>query len=280
MPLAQPQTDAEFNTILANAGTTPVIVDFFATWCGPCNNIAPIFKQISDLYPNLKFTKVDVDKCKETQAKNNITALPTFAAFLNGQKMDALRGASKDALEGFVRKWSENVPSQLDSPVPGQLDLLGFIDRAQCECLNEEDRNNFQVLLDGVGRLVSDCDEQLIINIQFNQPVKVHSLLIQGAAGAGPKKVKVFANTPTTLDFDKAQSSQGIQTLDFGDEPLQGLYYVKFQNVQSIQLFVEDNQAGSDKTIIEKLKLYGTPLQATNMQDFKRIAGKAGEASH
>lgn len=280
MPLAQPQTDAEFNTVLLNAGTTPVIVDFFAHWCGPCNAIAPTFKQLSDLYPNLKFAKVDVDKCKETQAKHSVSALPTFAAFLNGQKMDSLRGANKDALEGFVRKWSENVPSQLDSPVPGQLDLLGFIDRTQCECLNEEERNNLQNVLDGTGTLVSDCDEQLIINLRFNQPVKVHSLLIQGDGENTPKAVKIFVNTPTTLDFDKAQSSSGIQTLDFSGEPLQSLYYVKFQNVLSLQLFIENNRGGTDKTVVEKLKLYGTPLQATNMQDFKRVAGKAGEASH
>lgn len=84
MPLAHPQTDSEFNTLLVNAGTCPLVVDFFATWCGPCSAIAPAFETLSGLYTNLKFVKVDVDKCKETAAKYKVSAMPTFIVLING----------------------------------------------------------------------------------------------------------------------------------------------------------------------------------------------------
>ena len=77
MPLLHPNSDSEFNNVLLKAGTTPVIVDFFATWwyvlyrilelykfSGPCNMIAPFFNELSTKYPQLTYAKVDGDKLK------------------------------------------------------------------------------------------------------------------------------------------------------------------------------------------------------------------------
>src|SRR5699024_1174881 len=101
--------------------------------------------------------------------------------------------------------------------------------------------NNLRhALLPGSGfYLESDCDEQLIINLAFNQPVKLHSLKLLAPAENGPKSVKLFINQPRTLDFDQASSMEPVQKLEVesGDlveaKPIP-LRFVKFQNVQNL----------------------------------------------
>lgn len=60
-------------------------------------------------------------------------------------------------------------------------------------------------------------------------------------------------------------------------EPI-NLRYVKFQNVQNIQLFIKDNLSGGEVSQIDHLAIIGSPISTTNMGDFKRLAGKKGES--
>lgn len=278
------QRDDTFQPELAAAGVKLVVVDFFATWCGPCQRIAPVFEQLARKYPKAVFVKVDVDKCQETAASNGVTAMPTFMFFRNKTKIDTLRGADAGSLEEKIRKWyGSGDENEDETVVKGQIDLLSCINKAHCECLNESDEHSLDGALTSQGGfLESDCDEQLIVAISFNQVVKLHSLRITGPKENGPKTVKLFKNQPGTLDFDSADSMEAIQTIDLSPEDLQDgviqLRYVRFQDVSSVTLFIKDNQDGSDKTHIDYLGFIGTPVNATNMADFKRVAGKKGEA--
>lgn len=95
------------------------------------------------------------------------------------------------------------------------MDLLQFLNKAQCECLNESDDHPFaHCLNDGGGYLESDCDEQLILSLTFNQAVKIHSIKVRAPEKNGPKTVRIFQNLPNTLDFDKADSMVAAQDLE------------------------------------------------------------------
>ncbi len=84
----------------------PVFVDFWATWCGPCNIVAPIVKELAKEYEGkVNFVKVDVDKNKELASKYNIFSIPTLAIFRNGQVVSQAAGAvSKESLRNYIDK--------------------------------------------------------------------------------------------------------------------------------------------------------------------------------
>ncbi|KAK9745210.1 Thioredoxin [Popillia japonica] len=79
-----------------------VVVDFTATWCGPCQRIAPVFQQLATKYVKAIFLKVDVDKCQETAAAQGVSAMPTFIFYRNRTKVDRLQGADPTALESKI----------------------------------------------------------------------------------------------------------------------------------------------------------------------------------
>ncbi|MCH2034939.1 MAG: thioredoxin [Tenacibaculum sp.] len=75
---------SNFTTIIN--GKTPVLVDFFAEWCGPCKMMAPILKDLkSDLGDEVVILKIDVDKNNTISAKYQIKGVPTFMLFKEGQ---------------------------------------------------------------------------------------------------------------------------------------------------------------------------------------------------
>ncbi|EFA06575.1 thioredoxin-like protein 1 [Tribolium castaneum] len=275
--------ESHFQTELANASTRLVVADFTASWCGPCQRIAPIFQQLSTKYVKAVFLKIDVDKCQETAAMQGVSAMPTFIFYRNKTKVDTLRGADPTALENKIQQYYGSEEGEEADAVAGHMDLQPFIMKAQCECLNESDEHLLEHCLNsGGGYLQSDCDEQLIISIAFNQAVKIHSLKIKAPADKGPKNVRIFINQPRTLDFDLADGYTSVQELQLTPEDLEGnpvnLRYVKFQNVQNIQFFIKDNQSGGEVTQIDHLAIIGSPISTTNMGDFKRVAGKKGES--
>lgn len=67
-------------------GETPVLIDFFATWCGPCHAYSPILAQLkSDLGDELRLVKIDVDRNEEICQKLGVSSMPTTIIFQNGE---------------------------------------------------------------------------------------------------------------------------------------------------------------------------------------------------
>ena len=92
------------------------------------------------------------------------------------------------------------------------MDLGQYLDKSGCECLNEADDHPWaHAMTSGGGFLESDCDEQIILSLSFNQAVKIHSIKIKGPEGKGPKHIRLFHNLPNTVDFDRADNMEATQ---------------------------------------------------------------------
>ncbi|XP_068584445.1 thioredoxin-like [Cebidichthys violaceus] len=98
---------AEFKQILKDAGDKLVVVDFTATWCGPCKMIGPIFHGLASQpeNKNVVFLKVDVDEADDVSKECKITSMPTFHFYKNGKKVDEFSGADKQKLLATLNKW-------------------------------------------------------------------------------------------------------------------------------------------------------------------------------
>jgi thioredoxin 1 len=96
-------TDASFDNEVLKSDK-PVLIDFWAAWCGPCKMIAPVLDELAkDFAGRVKICKMDVDANKETPAKFNIRGIPTLMMFKNGNLEGTKVGAlSKVQLAEFI----------------------------------------------------------------------------------------------------------------------------------------------------------------------------------
>jgi thioredoxin 1 len=101
--MKQIHSSEEFVEIGKNE-TRPIIVDFSAGWCGPCRTISPYFEQLSEIYKNVLFVKIDVDEVEDVAGFLKVTSLPTFILFKNNREITRMLGANKVGLENLVRK--------------------------------------------------------------------------------------------------------------------------------------------------------------------------------
>ncbi|KAB5581429.1 hypothetical protein PHYPO_G00175590 [Pangasianodon hypophthalmus] len=101
------EDQAAFDKALADAGDKLVVVDFTATWCGPCQSIAPFYKTLSEEAgnANVVFLKVDVDDAQDVAQSCEIRCMPTFYFYKNGKKVTEFSGSNQTKLEELVNTY-------------------------------------------------------------------------------------------------------------------------------------------------------------------------------
>ncbi|KZO95741.1 thioredoxin-like protein [Calocera viscosa TUFC12733] len=293
MSLVKPiTTTSELSAILSASPSRLVVIDFMASWCAPCHQIAPLFDSLAKQYKHAAFARVDVDRSRDIATQYQVTAMPTFVFVKGGQEVGRIRGASAGQLKQLVTQHAGPAPTSAaegstskgkEPELSDTISLLEFLDPSQLNCLNEADDHGMKGIVNNKGKnkgtayLESDADEQLLLNIYFNQAVRVRALVIQTKeVKQGPKKIKLVLNKPALgfEDVEDAEEPEVAQVLELTEENLEGkpiiLRTVRFTRVTSLHIFVSSNQGDEDTTRIEAVDILGMPIETTNMSNFKK----------
>lgn len=96
------KSEAEFTQFINQPNL--VVIDFFATWCGPCKMIAPMLEKFSQEYSSASFYKVDVDELPTVASSQSVTSMPTLLFFKSGELVGKVIGANPAAIKQTLAK--------------------------------------------------------------------------------------------------------------------------------------------------------------------------------
>ena len=99
-------TDADFSSVVLKS-EKPVVVDYWADWCGPCKQVAPILEELASQHGDkVTFVKMDTNENPITPANNNVLGLPTIQVYVGGEVVKAFKGAkSKSVLLKAIEEY-------------------------------------------------------------------------------------------------------------------------------------------------------------------------------
>jgi len=188
---------AEFvETVVRRSHDVPVVVDFWAEWCGPCKTLGPVLERLASEYEGgFELVKVDVDANQALAQQFGVQGIPYVMAFKGGQPVDQFTGALPEAQ---VRAW-------LDGILPSQLDLI--VDEARTSML-DGDEARAEELLRGVLAQQMDHEEAgtALASLYLSQ-------------GDNPRALDVLAPLSPTSDVEKLRATARLTGTDGADVP-------------------------------------------------------------
>ena len=95
-------TEANFNEVIN--GDKPVLVDFWAAWCGPCRRVAPMLEELAEEQDQVTIGKLNVDEHQGLAFQYQVQSIPTFILFQNGEVKDRMGAMPKTAFQSFIEK--------------------------------------------------------------------------------------------------------------------------------------------------------------------------------
>ncbi|CAE6336344.1 unnamed protein product [Rhizoctonia solani] len=290
--LRQIHNSADLDTLLANKASGLVVINFHAVWSGPSHIIAPFYEQLSQQHTHVAFAKVDIDALPNITKKAtqyNIKTPPTFLLIKNHNVVETIENADREALSAAIQAHAPPAPAATSlgegsSTASQDVSLLEYLDSSQLNCLGESDTHNIKSIVGnktlntGKSYLESDSDEQLLINLYFNQAVRIRSILIHTTdAPHAPKAIKLAINRPalgfedveSATEPDMAQVIGELSPDDIANSRRIPLRYVRFQSVGSLHIFVASNQGNEETTRINAIDVFGQPVETTKMSNFR-----------
>lgn len=114
MPVTEVHTKEDYKSLIAQANGNLVIVDFSATWCGPCRRISGLYHQLSEKFRTCTFLSVDADECFDIVGEEKVTVFPTFIFIKDDIECHRILGANADDLSKTIADLSSLPPGEIE----------------------------------------------------------------------------------------------------------------------------------------------------------------------
>jgi thioredoxin len=286
---------SQFNKLKVNP---LLIVDFYATWCGPCKVISPVFDKLAKPHESstsIIFAQCDVDKAKDVAQACGITAMPTFQFFKQGKKVGEVKGADVQQLSTKIGYYTAAAAKETagqgqstnageSSTGPGSLRSLIDVNAAKLlnASLLSSARNIASPPPAGYAA-ASASGSRLLIHLPFTQAVSPSQLkitIVKDSITNAPSRIQVGTNVPvrvtkspegvesSDLNMESMATAENTQSFNiYSDEYVNGVAELKlkaskFTGVKSLTIRVDANMSGEPGTVskIGAMDIIGTKV--------------------
>ena len=227
----------------------PVVVQFWAPWCGPCKQLAPLLEKVVNETGNVKLAKVNIDENQEIAAQMRVQSVPTVYGIVDGKPVDGFAGAQPESeLRKFIKKLIENTPGKVDiSP------LLLEANKNINEKKYEEALNIFNEVLN----IKPDSVEAISGLIKTNVFLKNFDLAkeIINSLEKDLLEDKIIKEAIVSLELSEKANSNAGELNSLKDEYEKNKNNLDNVYKLALALYAEDKMQDSMELLIESIKI-------------------------